>query len=616
MKRNLMREKIRNILLTSISIMVIGAGFGVNEIQNKNITHNEELNYTRILTDDIIMEETFSWFDVTSHGAKFKFSYISVPEEDFDPANDLVLIWDKDNDNKIKYSETYGIIHDDIPSGGHSFKSSPSTSSEGINFIEEEKIVGDGITTVVYEVKGLKPNQKYEGFSLYLRTSDSAWVNDGWNDPQSSSEEIVGIRADDHYFSLEGIGDHAVFITSNDPTIFYLVISFLLIIILLGLLAFMGVRWLVWWNKHMRLAIYLDGKASYEEGELILSLLHVNKNEALWNAHESDLVLIAAGRPIDAMFRRVNEIENGYRIYITENTVAKRVVLSLISASRYNKFSIGIKGGEETFHATSLSEQRAQRVVKAISKSDKERYEETREMILHEIAKKYEKTKDTVATEGKGHNIISAISDKKSRPNSIRYQVLFPSKDPKLETFDPTSDDINFYHVYQGKLYKMKHRFIAQYGSMFEYDLIDLNPESIYVGLSTTIYCDENNILPSASLYGITRDEQGALPNKTEAQLGKPHPQAETRELWNMIDALENLGKEQFYRMFEVITKKHYEDENHDSYLPTMRAREYHDDYIFKWLRDTHREIDIRKIEEEYGLHDFDEESNKHDLTN
>ncbi len=554
-----------------------------------------------------LIENTFRWYDVTPNEAKFSFSYI-VDDEDthtegyleFDDQHDIVLLWNEDGSTQSEVDETTGTSYD-----YNSYSISESyelDDAEGngvgqnpgvLKYIgTEDATTQQPVATVSYSVSGLKSFTEYNNFAIYIKSSDSDWVLDDYSN--KNGDFIIPVE-DDRIFDISTAFGLK---TPHDVVFYYFIIILLLLIILINAILFLVLKWIIWWNKHMRLSLYYDGSASFDQGELIINLLHVNKYPKLWNAHESDLILIAAGRTIDATFKRDSSLHNGYRIYVTEETTSKRTVLSIMSASKYNQYSIGVKGDHETFHATVLSDQKAKRITKLIAQTDLETYNKTRETILSDIAQKVEKDYGKKAKKTQVTDLVASISDAKTTAHSLRYQVLFPKDSNMLEKAgitdlsDPeTSEKLKFFHLFHGHLYELEYKFIGKYGSLYEFDFINLDPASIYVGITVSLN-KGIDMRPSAALYGVTKELDGTFPSKTDSHLGKPSSESSANPypLWTEDDAREYLEDKALARAYDIITKKHYEDENIDNFMPLQRAHEYYEDYIVKWLNNAPEE--------------------------
>lgn len=595
-----MKKIFKSTILTFAFITTILIGFFSFTISGNNLNNNTQIEYnttsTRATDEDQIIYDlstSINFYDVTATSATFMVTldeeWLGIGEEGVDeddmstwkvnPAEDLILISDYEV-GKDTYSTKTNISGIKTETDKDAPSANVSTTTVELSYLGEfgaDDPNKGNFPAFEYQLNNLVSDREYSNFGIAFKSSGTTWSDLISNDEILLTDERIVID-----FPLEDV----TFVTSHD-IVFYVWVSIILLTLLILLILFLIlVRAVIWWHRHMSLSLYFDGLNSLSEGELIINLLHVKRYKHLWNAHEEDLLLIAAGRPVEAVFKKSESIPGGYRIYVTDDTSQKRTVLSIMSASKYDQYHIGIKGQHDTNHAYVLSDKKAKKITRMISRTVDELNEETREHLLENVLKKT--GKDVVKAKKDHHNVIAHISDVKSTPTSLRYQVLYSDTDAMLTDHDPIKDDnqIKFYYVYNGKLYEMEHKFVNKIGHMFEYDLINLQPGTIYTGLSKSLDGGKT-IFPSAALYGTTKDNQGHILSKTHAALAKPAKRAKGVQLWSFESALNQLGEVILHRTFDVLTKKHYEDENPDNFLSIEKAYEYYDDYILDWLEDS-----------------------------
>ncbi len=573
-----------------------------NEIENNSIVSFEEVNsndeyesistYNNVNIDDspyigtpYVNDGNFSWYDATTDSIKFSFFMILEGTQEgwdagtledgiirFVAAEDLVLLYDENADGVFTASEGHQFGIDD-PNFTYLGSSNNSASSfDPVSFD--------------YQINGLEDGKEYTGFSLYFKTDESQWAQD----------EEAGIMTDDtvideeydktYSFEFDESAAANSFYTHHDAT-FYIIIAIIILIIILIIVAiFLGIRFIIWWHKHMSLSLYFDEVRSLEEKELILNLLHVKRYHAFWDAHEEDLILLANGRAVDAVFQKSPNVPGGYRVYITDDTNNKEVMNAIMSATKFDTWHIGVRNHEEEKHAFILSDDKAKKIIRMISKSDKKINDETKDQMLEEMVNKI-----SAHNVKRSHGVISHISDKKSTSTTLRFQVMYPEHHILFDSFDHDGqvDDPQkktFYYIYNGKAYEMDYKFVGKYGHLYEYDFINLQPGTIYAGISVSLDGGKT-IAPSAAIYGITKDESGIVPTKSHAKIAKPkNKSVKSHELWTEREALEYLGEDLMHRTFDILTKKHYEEENPEFSLSADRASEYYDEYIDRWFED------------------------------
>lgn len=586
-----------SILLGSLGLFSTLNNNEVEQVTNVSNSANESIHtYTysdgAYVTPDTydapfaLIDSSFQFLDITSTSAKIQFSYFipgeeSLPEDAYivDPSTDIVFLWDKNGDGDFTLSESYEVV----PEGEN-----PDQYWNGryITYVPTEEVDSNIVKTATYQINGLEGDTTYKDFGIYVKSPESLWVKENWTLTGKTDQSVIEDSTEElnNWFLVP---QDIILKTARPLSFYYWIIIFMLLLIVALLSAFVVYKWIDWWHKHMSLALFYDGKISFEQGELVINLLHVNRYSKLWHAHEEDLVLIAAGRALDARFTRTSSVPNGYRIYLTEDTGSKKVVLSMMSASKYNEYYIGIRGHHDTFHAQILSDVKAQKITRLISKSIDEVNDETREMMLQEIVKKTSKEEAKTLISKTG--TLAHISEIKSTQTTLRYQLLFPKHHGDLDGFDPEASGFGIYYIYHGKVYKMEHKFMGKYGHQYEFDLINLKPDSIYVGLSVS-FDGGKTIQPSSAIYGVTRDKDGVIHTKTHALLGGPNSTSEkTYPMWTKAKALEVLEEEAFFKMKGIITKKHYEDDNEDAFITSERAETIFSDYIDKWIEEAEK---------------------------
>lgn len=542
--------------------------------ENINKTNNIELQ-EKIIGKPIFDSELFNITNITNNSATLKLivqnDFTSEDAEngvfDFDPENDVVLLWDKNKDGKFNLSESYET------NGGW---------NKGVfQYIGEEHYDSslNKFNSYEYKINDLKSNKEYSNFGIYIKSNSSDWkINDWSNFP---NDIIIN---DDKYLFF--ISDDVLFYTLKTDVLKIIILSIVIFVILVILFILILLKSRTFINRHISLSLYFDGEKSYAEKELILNLVNASRFPHIWNSNENDLILISAGRNLDAIFQKTPDVHGGYRIYITEDTGSKRSLMSIMAASRFNEFHIGVKGHQETHHAKILSDKQTKNITKIISKSENIVNKEARNEIIKKFTKKHS-IKDAKIN-SKSKKPISHISDTKSTMNSLRYQIIFPDNHILISKNqrDKWPEEILFYHVYNGKLYEIENKFMGRYGHLYEFDLIDLQPASIYVGLSASIDGGKT-ICPSAALFGITRDEFEVIHSKTHSHLGKPkNSKVPKRNLWDKKEAEKYLEKSSLKRMYDVIVKKHFENDHPESFLLSENAGIYYEDYISKWLID------------------------------
>ncbi len=543
-----------------------------------------------------IINSSFMFTDIKADSATFSFDvYVTdEPEDDgvskfalkeddnslggdgfyyFDPSEDVYLLQGTETDKGLTFVNTddYGVEFD-----------------HWVDVTDTEGTDADGTIydtyTLFYKVDGLTPNTDYSNFGLFIDAWEDADRTTAMGNQFKDLNEPTTAN-DPEFLTLYSITDFRGAFKTPHQIIYYITVIIILLLILLAIgIVALVIYGLMWWHKHISMAIYVDAEDSHASGDLILNLVHAQRHSEIWNAHEEDLILYAEGREIDAVFRRDHTVKGGFKIYVTEDGEdGRHSFVSIMQAEKYDNFTIGIE--EKEWHAFAITDKKAKQIAKAHERKVKNIYYDIRKDVLDEMDNNYSKSATTSE-----HGIIAHVSHKKSKEDKLRFQLILPREGhPLTDEFDPESNKLVFYHLYDGKLYKIDHKYIGTYGSMIEWDFINLAPGSIYVGISYSIDGGKT-IYPSSAVYGITTDEEGHLHSKTDAKLAAPiDSNAKGIKIWKRGDANEYLGDEAFESLCSIVVKKHYEKDNENVFLSADRAQEYYDEYIDLWLADAEK---------------------------
>lgn len=358
----------------------------------------------------------------------------------------------------------------------------------------------------------------------------------------------------------------------------------LLIVLLMALGAVVYYFINEWLNINVRMAVYADMAASLKNESIFLNFVNVSKNIDFWNAHEADLKLYAMGTPIEAVFYRSPDVPNGYKIaYAT--SLSNIEVLSLIGAVKYNKFEVSWNGGATRVKVNSIKDSVAKKVSKKMQSMKTNSADFLKEEILKSIS---EADKQFYLEEKKaeGDRVISHINESKTTSTSVRFQAIIPPTHPMFKIgFNAGGPNTKFYYTYNNRCYEMNSIYLGQVENLYQWDFIDLEPNTIYAGLSFSIN-EQRVIIPSTSLYAITKEEgenNSRFPTIDDANLGKPKfKHEESYEMWSEKDALEYLGENLLRRLCDILIKKHHEDEFEDEYISLNNVEPFYEEH--PWL--------------------------------
>ncbi len=348
-------------------------------------------------------------------------------------------------------------------------------------------------------------------------------------------------------------------------------------------------------RRYVAIAVFADITSSMEENKFFMNCVNVNKHDAYWNINENKLSLYAMGTKLPARFYKVPEIPNGYRIEFTEELNNKQVI-ALTGALKYNQFVLSNDDGETTVKINSIKDRDVKRVVTGLNKTITKHEDYEIEDVIKKMkgSMKYSYIKNEVIHDG----VIANIDEDKATTNSLRYQAAIPEGN-KVFDLGFNEKTIKFYHSYNGKLYELESVFLNKVKSLYEWEFINLEPGTIYAGISVS-FDGGKFIFPSSTLYGITREEDGGYPDVTNALLGKPKNEKESHPMWKPTDATTLKEKKIMKLTCDVLVKKHFEDEHPDEFLPLDKAEfayQYYNWIPFK-LEELKKEIAQLKDEQ------------------
>ncbi len=339
------------------------------------------------------------------------------------------------------------------------------------------------------------------------------------------------------------------------------------------------------YTKKRKLIIYGDAIMSFNEEAAIYIIDNVKFYEHFWKADLDNVRLYALGKEIEVIPFNSDDIPNGIRLLLSGITNSIIDTISVIGAVKYDEWEISFDAG---FTKTKLHQIQSKRQLSA-GHEMADVGTDTFEHHMHEFLNQLEAVeKEKYAERGKEakrNGLLAHVNEAKSTATTIRYQILIPHDHPIFKMYNELNIEsaFRFYHVYDGKLYGLDSKFLRNIGHLYEFEIFNLKPGSIYTGF-TISFEDLEIVLPSSALYGITRFEDGELPTIDSAHLAKPtEGHTHSHEIWTEEIAITYLGEKQAKRMYDIIVKKHYEDSNVDAFIALTATEELYDEY--EWLK-------------------------------
>ncbi len=353
------------------------------------------------------------------------------------------------------------------------------------------------------------------------------------------------------------------------------------------ILAWVVIGWIAWHyiskylDTHVRMGIFADIPTSLKNSAIYLNFVNAKRYKEFWDVHEDQLKLFAMGAPINAVFYKTKDVPNGYKIAYS-STLSNVEILSMISAMKYNTLEVSFDGGITRRHINSLHDKTAERISKKLEEHQVVSHDRHKEDILKKIIKSG-KTKD-IKELNDTDRVIAHINEGRTTGTTMRFQVIIPPSHKliKSKMFDPENPVSNLFYIYEGHCYKLETKFVGRIDNLYEWDIVNLKPGTIYPGISFSVDGGKTT-LPSSAMYGITKDKHGELPTIDDSILAKPTPDEEQFPMWHNEEGVEYVGESIVHKIYAILIKKHFEDEYSEEYLALNRTHEYYDDY--EWLK-------------------------------
>ncbi len=330
---------------------------------------------------------------------------------------------------------------------------------------------------------------------------------------------------------------------------------------------------------HFQMAVFADIPMSIHNNNVYLNIVNVKRYNELWNAHEDELEFYAFGTQIKGTFFKSKDIPNGYKLACLTHDLTAIEILSLKEGGKYNAFEISIKGLETRWKVNSVKERLTMKIKKQLENVDAYSADSLSNVVVENIKASGKKEYwDDIH----GSHAISHVNEGKTTGTTMRFQTILPS-DHVLFTMGFEPEKADFFYVYEGHCYEIESKFVENVEHLYEWDLINLKPGTIYTGLSFSIDGGKTTS-PSVAMYGVTKNKHGELPTIDDAKLAKPdNPDVGQFPMWNEESAVNYLGESLAAKNYDIIVKKHYEDEYTEEYLGLSRASEFHQEY--DWLK-------------------------------
>lgn len=358
-----------------------------------------------------------------------------------------------------------------------------------------------------------------------------------------------------------------------------IVLAFILIVIL-GIFIFLSVNKYI--KRNYKLLVVLNSKETMQNSRLVINVYNVDRNAILRNSHSDNLTFFSHNHKVSpSKFERDIQRPNIIKITLPSlEEIDFKTWVSLQLGLKYNSFAISVDNGKTKIPAISISDKEQLKAVKktetkapTANKLKKDFFND-----LNSSDKNYYLDNKNMKQNLDG--LTAHINESKSTPNSLRYQVIIPDDHEKVKTFNPS--ELTFYYLNSGLMYEIESNYLGRVENFYEWDLVNLEPGTIYVGFSFSLDGGKT-IYPSFVFYGITRYNTGVLPIIDEAQLACPKPKDKPYKMWNEKTGIDSFSKSWIQKMYQIIVKKHLEYENKDLFISLKESEDHFEDY--PWLK-------------------------------
>ncbi len=329
-----------------------------------------------------------------------------------------------------------------------------------------------------------------------------------------------------------------------------------------------------------KLMIVGDAIASAREQVLFYNIHNVKKFNEYWNSELNAIRIYAMGKEIPSVALKTEGFPNGIKIMLAGLSDSTLDVVHVIKAIKHDFWEISFNEGVDRIKLEQITSNLDVRYAKMRArKAGWSQNGKVKESISDDM--KFSEKLSLTSGVSTSSSLVSHINEAKSTSTSMRYQILLPSNHPIASKLSDLGNLSRFFHVWNGKLYGLDSKFLGNKGNLFEFDIVNLEPGKIYTGFSTSLDGGKH-IVPSSAIYGITKFEDGELPAIDDAELAKPFNEEGGVDIYHKDLTETYLGPDTAQKFYDIIVKKHYEDENEDDYVSLGRAKEFYLD--FPWI--------------------------------
>ncbi len=332
-------------------------------------------------------------------------------------------------------------------------------------------------------------------------------------------------------------------------------------------------------NFNKRLAAVADMATTMKEGIITINILNASKIPEIWNVHESKLSVMVGDHVLPTTFSRDPEVE-GKMIFRYDTVLSTKDIGKILESVFLNTIHISPDGGKTKFWANSVKDTHAVAITEKANKN-KDTISKLKFKLMKDIRESDKHFYFSYNEHFEEAEVVSHISENLSTQTSLRYQLVLPEDHISYKNGEgPSEEKTQFFYTFNGKMYPMKTKLITHIQDYWEWELYDLEPNTMYAGIG--FVNSGKLVLPSTALYGITKDEDDYLPTINEVDIKEPKVEPSTLPMWTNETAVKYLGKDLTSIANDVLVKKHYEFKYEDSMITLEKAKSVYDE--FDWI--------------------------------
>ncbi len=316
------------------------------------------------------------------------------------------------------------------------------------------------------------------------------------------------------------------------------------------------------WEKKFAIGIYAD-PISMELNTPIFNIVNGKMHRHFWTANIDEMKLYVGGHELKTKFFK--EYDNDgketgvMKVALTHILDNGKNMYYVISGSRHDDFQVSYDNGETLHKVRSIHDHR-----------------------LSKQLENYNKWKE----EGKVAPAIFLIDELNNTSSTLRYDAIVPKGSKFDDVISKIGEDLIMYYQVDKKMYPIKTKYLGRIGTTYSWDLVGLEPGTIYANLHWSVGAPGNKHLTASAInYGITKDEDenfvsmknSKLPSAPEGEEGYPLPPLE--------ENVKYLGRDLILRHNTISAQKHLQRDI-NMWVESRMLSQKINQYLFDWYGD------------------------------